>query len=471
MSSRHRHTAAWRLSVLSTMAFAVGTAIAFSAAYFMISRSILNRVDVWLTGEVEAIAQSVSDSSRDRAVQQLKSEVQELEHFVVQLPGKASDEEDETALFFVMLDPAGTIWAEASLGGEDLIHQAVTSTALSGSGPSWFSTPTYEYPVRVMSTVLADGRVLLAGATPSIDLEILEEISELFIQVWAGMVLLGFGVSWMSIRRVLSRIDRMAQAATEITAASLGQRVQDPGHNDEIAHLAATFNAMLERVQVAVEQVRSMAGSLAHDLRSPITTLRGVLESALTTRDETAREEYLVAALSDVDRLANLVDSALDAAEVEAGALHLTREEIDLVELATDIAELFQPAAAERGINIEIRASSPIMIDCDASLLRRLLMNLMDNAVIHLPAGSYATVAIATAHDHAVIEFRDNGPGFPEEVRDHAFDRLVHEGRSPGRGLGLAIVRTIATAHGGTAVLDHPSGGGSRITITLPFGS
>ncbi len=468
MSSRRSRTAAWRLSAVSAAAFAVGTAIAFAAAYAALSRSILHRGDAWLAGEARSVAEMVATSSATDARKQLEAEVSELAQVALPPDGGIARPEDTPVLFFVVLDAGGKVWTEESIGGAVVGLQVARNVGRYVTTPTWERLPGREYPVRVIANRLADGRIVVTGVTPSADLELLESTRELFLQVWAGMVLLGFAVSWVGVRRVLSRVDRMAQAAAGITAASLDRRLDDPGHRDEISNLALTFNAMLDRIQAAVGQVRTMADSLAHDLRSPITSLRGSLEGALTATDEAARLEGLAAAIDEVDRLTALVDSALETAEAEAGALHLTRSRLDLADLAAALTDLFLPAAAERGIVLELRAPAPVPVDGDPNLLRRLLMNLLDNATTHLESGCRVTMSVAPENGQALIEVSDDGPGFPVEVRAHAFDRLVHGPGSPGKGLGLSIVRAVVTAHGGSVTLDHPEGGGSRIRVLLP---
>jgi signal transduction histidine kinase len=468
MFSRRSRTAAWRLSAVSAAAFALGTAVAFAAAYAALSRSILHRGDAWLSGEARSVAQMVATSSAADARRELEAEVRELAQ-VALLPDQEASESDEMPmLFFVVLDNGGKVWAEVSIGGAAVGLQVARNVGRYATTPTWERLRGREYPVRVAANRLADGRMVVVGVTPSADLELLESTRELFLQVWAGMVLLGFAVSWVGIRRVLSRVDRMAQAAAGITAASLDRRLNDPGRRDEISDLALTFNAMLDRIQAAVGQVRTMADSLAHDLRSPVTSLRGSLEGAITAPNETARLEGLAAAIDEVDRLVALVESTLETAEAEAGALHLARSRLDLADLAAALTDLFMPAAAERGIAVELRAPAPVPVDGDPALLRRLLMNLLDNATTHLASGCRVTVSVAADNGRALIEVADDGPGFPPEVRAHAFDRLVRGPGSPGKGLGLSIVRAVVTAHGGSVTLDHPEGGGSRIRVLLP---
>jgi signal transduction histidine kinase len=468
MSSRRSRTAAWRLSAVSAAAFAVGTAVAFAGAYVALSRSILHRGDAWLSGEAHSVAQMVATSPPAEARKELEDEVRELAQVALPPDRGAARAEESPVLFFIVLDADGRVWAEESIGGAAAGVQVARNVGRYAATPTWERLPGREYPVRVVADRLGDGRVVVVGVTPSADLELLESTRELFLQVWAAMVLLGFAVSWVGIRRVLSRVDRLAQAAAGITAASLDRRLDDPGRRDEISNLTNTFNAMLDRIQAAVGQVRTMADSLAHDLRSPVTSLRGSLEGALTAPDEAARLEGLAAAIDEVDRLATLIDSALETAEAEAGALHMARSRLDLADLAAALTDLFLPAAAERGIALELRAPAPVPVDGDPNLLRRLLMNLLDNATTHLARGCKVTVSVTAENVHALIEVSDNGPGFPPEVRARAFERLVHGPDSPGKGLGLSIVHAVAIAHGGTVRLEHPGSGGSRIRVILP---
>jgi len=467
MFSRRNHTAAWRLSAVSSLAFAGGTALAFLVAYAMLATNVIHRGDSWLQAEVDAMARVVRTESPDSARAQLNDEVQELLRHRAPNPSEP-DEMPQDVYFFVVLGANGKPEISALVGRRQTLEAVLIRIGTGPRFPRSVRLPGWEYPVRLVSRALPGGRTLLAGAVPHDDMELLENTRELFLDMWVVMAILGFGISWFGVRRVLKRVDRMAETASQISAENLDRRIEDPGHGDEIAHLATTFNTMLERLQAALQHIRAVADSAAHDLRSPLTSLRGTLESALGSDDETARTAKIISAIEDADRMAALVDAALDIAEADAGALNVARKEVDLVELAADMVELFAPAAREKGIEISLEPRLPLRMFGDATLLQRALGNLLDNAVMHLPSGTHVRVSVRETGSDVLLEVVDDGPGFPPSIRDSAFDRAVRSPASGGRGLGLAIVRAVASAHGGTVTLGQPPEGGSRIQIRIP---
>lgn len=175
-------------------------------------------------------------------------------------------------------------------------------------------------------------------------------------------------------------------------------------------------------------------------------------------------------AIEGLDHLSAVLDATLDTAEAEAGALRLNRRPLDLTTLAGELVELYLPAAEESGLVMRLRTQGPVRVEADEGLLRRAITNLLDNALTHLPAGCAVEVAVIGDEHRAVVTVSDDGPGFPEEVRDRPFERFVHGARSPGSGLGLAMVRAVAHVHGGSARLVQPLSGGSAIEIEIPAG-
>ncbi|NOZ77592.1 MAG: HAMP domain-containing protein [Acidobacteria bacterium] len=468
MFSRRKHTAAWRLSALSGLAFAAGTALAFLVAYSALAKTVIHRGDAWLQAEANAMAAIARSQPLEAVKTQLDEEAQELSHHQAPEPEQTGEPEQDL-YFFAILDAAGHSQISASVGTPGALGQLLDLVRARSRVPDAIRLPGWEYPVRLVSRAVGDGRTLLAGWVPHDDMELLESTRQLFIIMWILMVVLGFALSFYGLRRVLTRVDRIAETAAAISAHNLNQRIDDPGRNDEIAHLTLTFNGMLGRLQAAVGSLRAVADSTAHDLRSPLTSLRGTLESALSSDDVAAKDEKLAAGIEDVDRMAALVDAALDLAEADAGALSVTRKDVDLTTLAADMVDLFLPAAEEKGIRLIFRPGAALSINADPDLLRRALGNLLDNALMHLPAGTQVAVSVRRGDGEAVLAVVDDGPGFPAALRDRAFQRNVRRPGSPGRGLGLAIVRSIAEAHGGGVSLDQPPGGGSRVTIHLPF--
>jgi signal transduction histidine kinase len=473
MSSRRspalRNTAAWRLSALATGVFVLGTAVVFAVALHALRVSIHRRDDVWLTGEIDSLVQVAASGSREHLAEEFAHELDELRHRSLLPANEKPKDGEEGVAFFALLDPQGRPLLLASDPPSKKIRGLADAGLLGTQKPHVIRLPKIDHPVRVVARRLADGRILAMGQSQAGDQALVEETAEYLAWAWLAVAMCGFVVSWLSARRVLARVDKITALAGAITGDHLEQRLPHELHQDEISRLAETFNVMLDRVQASVTQLRTVADSLAHDLRSPVTAIRASLEVALTGRDEERLRDDVAAALEGLDHLSATLDASLDTAEAQAGALRLRRTEFDLKDLIEGLIELYLPAARERGLALGLQTGGEMTISADEGLVRRAVANLLDNGLAHLPRGCRMAVTVGVHENQAIIDVADNGPGFPSEVRDNAFERSVRGGRSQGAGLGLALVRAVALMHGGEVHLLQPPDGGSVIRMTLPL--
>ncbi len=468
LSAAARHTAAWRLSAVATAVFALGTAAVFAAAYLMLAAGIRQRGDSWLDGETASLAEVAATAPPDALKQEFAREARELTHHRLSVSTEPEDEQENT-VFFALLDRRGTPLLVLAPPAWNEILPALDAPHIRPGPPRSVAVPGWEYQLRVASRALTDGKILLVGESMRGDQQLLDETAQNLAWLWAGVTLCGFAVSWFSIHRLLARVNTITEVAAAIGPDQLGRRLPEERHGDEVARLVATFNVMLDRIEASITQMRAIGDSVAHDLRSPVTAIRGSLEVALTSPDDGQLRDRVASALESLDQLSALLDATLDATEAEAGALRLRRKPVELRAIAGDLVDLYLPAAQERGLTLTLRAPATIEVPADEALLRRALTNLLDNALAHLPSGCHVEVSLGGDARRAVIAVTDDGPGFPAEIRDRAFDRFVRGRRSNGTGLGLALVRATALMHGGTARLGQPPGGGSVIELEIPL--
>jgi signal transduction histidine kinase len=288
--------------------------------------------------------------------------------------------------------------------------------------------------------------------------------------IWGGMFLLGFVISYWSARRTLVRVERITETVARIGTEDLAERLPEPANSDEISRLAKTFNRMLDRLQSSVNQLRTVTGSVAHDLKSPVTLIRGTLESALCDEGNEKWRESVGEAIEHLDRLLQLLNTTLDLAEAEAGALHMDRSSVDFSDVVRQLVDIYQPAMAERHHAVTSDIEQRVVVDADLPLLNRVVSNLLENELTHLPVGCDVSIRLHSHDGSASLVIEDNGPGFPAEISSRAFERFVKGKHSPGHGLGLAFVDAVMQAHGGMASISDRVGGGSVITLSLPVG-
>jgi signal transduction histidine kinase len=226
---------------------------------------------------------------------------------------------------------------------------------------------------------------------------------------------------------------------------------------------------MLDHIEATVGQLHTITDALAHDLRSPLTAIRGKLEAALLPGSSTDPTERIVSAIEELDRLSNFLNTSLDVSEARADALRLSPAEIDLASLVCAIADFFEPSFSERGCSLQVRIAEAVHVSADAALLHRVIANLLDNEIKHLPPSRTVCVSVQKGHETAILTIEDDGPGFDPEVLPHLFERRVKGKTSRGHGLGLAFVQAVVRVHGGSVDATNRVGDGIRISVSLPL--
>jgi signal transduction histidine kinase len=297
---------------------------------------------------------------------------------------------------------------------------------------------------------------------------LLRTLTRRFLLLWGSTVLMGFLISYWSARRTLNRVQRITDTVAGIGSEDLAERLPEPINSDEISRLAKTFNHMLDRIQSSVSELRSVTDSIAHDLKSPLTSIRGALESVLSSEPNEKWRDSVGDAIEGVDRLLSALDTTLDVAEAQAGALRLDRSMVDFSAAVRQVVNLYHPAIDERHHELVVDLENHVVVDADWGLLNRVLSNLIENEIAHLPAACQITIRLRSREGSAELVIEDNGPGFPPEISKRAFERFVRGKHSHGHGLGLAFVDAIARAHGGTAKISDGPAGGAVVTLSLP---
>lgn len=325
-------------------------------------------------------------------------------------------------------------------------------------------------PVRYLAVPVQRGDqvfgVLLIAAFPQ---EARDEV-EAAVRVAAVVSLtVLFGVSalaWVVAGRVLTPVRLVTQTARELSETDLSRRITIEG-DDEIARLASTFNAMLDRLEAAFRTQREFLSDAGHELRTPITVIRGQLEVLGDDPDE--RRETIALVMDELDRMSRIVDElSLLASFERPGFLRLSR-----VELKAFTSEVLAKAEALGHRRWILDATAEGAVVADRQVLTQALMNLAANATKYTGDGAVIAFGSGVVNGDARIWVRDEGAGIPAEERTRIFERFARgrgQGRDTGSGLGLAIVRSIAAAHGGRVEVDSDVGRGSTFTLVLPIG-
>lgn len=293
------------------------------------------------------------------------------------------------------------------------------------------------------------------------------------------------GGAWLA-RAVLTRVGAMAEASRTIMGGNLSERLPRTGSDDELDRLAAQLNAMLERIERLMAGLREVSDNIAHDLKTPLNRLRNRAEAALADRREGAAwREGLEQTIEAADEIIKTFNALLLIARLEAGALEKTLEPVDLAEVVSGVAELYEPLAEEAGLTLRTDVAGPAPVSANRQLVGQAIANLVDNAIKYggardgtrgaadgrTAAGPAITVSLTTTATHASLAVADRGPGIPAADRQRALGRFVRLDASrskPGTGLGLSLVAAVAEMHRGAIALED-NGPGLRVVLTLPL--
>jgi two-component system OmpR family sensor kinase len=318
--------------------------------------------------------------------------------------------------------------------------------------------------------------VQLGSSTQSID-EALESFAGSLVWIIPGGALLAAISGWWLAARALKPVRSIAEAARQITATHLGRRLPIRGSRDELDYLAEAFNETLERLQNTLAEMRQFTGSIAHELRTPLATLRAEAELALMHpgSDEELRR-VLASQLEEFEKLTRLINQLLLLARAEAGEFQILKQPVPLGAVARSVSEQMLPLAAAKNISIRLETDAEVTISGDRNWMDRVAVNLLDNAIKFTPDGGEIEVVVRREQSSGCLQVRDTGEGMSAEALPHIFERFYRAdpARSrevQGAGLGLSLVQWVVEQHEGRVEVQSELHKGSCFTVRLPLAS
>jgi len=460
-AERRPLTVTFRLTIWYTAAYTVLSLAVFALFSVMLTYRLDSRLDEELQGEMGNLATLY--------------EKQGTEKFQAQIGSEVGTPEDSTE-FLVLLSPRDEILASSNLAmwkWMDFSPPFIKELQPNRIVRKTIAIPGQEYSIRMVALKVADGSIIERGVSRKNDEELLEGLGIVFSGGIALMLASGSFLGWFMTRRAMAGVERVSTAAARIGEKDLSLRVSVGAEGEEITKLALTFNAMLDRIETLVRQFREMSDSIAHDLRSPITGIRGMAEAMLGGQHTSeAFREMAGQVISESDRLVGIINTMLEITRAESALVVPIRLEVNMADIVVSASDLFQPVAEESGIRLTATAAGEILtVLGDKSQLQRVVANMMDNAIKYTPRGG--TVQISTNKREAcvIIAVTDSGPGIPEQEQSRIFERFYRGDKSrtaQGSGLGLSLALAFARAHGGDiTVASHP-GTGSTFMLILP---
>lgn len=320
-----------------------------------------------------------------------------------------------------------------------------------------------------------EGRESLRAAFESIERDVRSEfLDELLFQSLVAFAFTGAGsvaLAWYMAGRALRPVDEMARAAHAISEETFDRRIDVEGPDDELRRLAETFNEMLDRLERAFETQRNFAADASHELRTPLAVLRAKADNVLSDEATGVATRTLARDVQlEVDRADRLVDALITLARADARSGD--HEPIDLARVVGDVVGTFAKAADVAGIDLDLELGDALLTG-DRPLLERLVSNLIDNALQHNIRAGWVRVSVATEGDHAELTVANSGAMLSDDDVEVMFERFYRtrdqsSSRRSGHGLGMAIIREVADAHGATITVEPHDDGGMTAKIRFP---
>lgn len=463
MLERLRQSLAFRLAAQYAFVFALSAALLFSVLYWVLAEALDSRERLALEARADEFAVAYERGGAAGLSARLDNDSSpDIRTFFVRLLGP-----DNTAVF-VKVPPD---WIETQLqllpfpDGYALLATREVSTVRVPQNAA------RDYAIA--SRPLPRGWYLQVGRLMDSRAVLLAPLRRAFAGVGAGALFLAVGVGTLLAWRATRPLREVSRTARRIIeTGDLTARMPPSRGTGELAVLVHQLNTLLEKNAAHVRVLRETLDNLAHDLRTPLTRLRGTAELALQDGGDAAEGRAALAdCVNESDRVLHLLETLLDISAAEAGALQLNRDCIDVRTLGERALDLYREVAEEKHIVMTLEQPVSAELDADAIRLGQAINNLLDNALKYTPRGGRVAVRTAVEAGAVVVTVSDNGPGVPVAEREAIFRRLYRGDTSRsqrGLGLGLSLVKAIVEAHGGTVAVDDATGGGARFVIRLP---
>ncbi len=457
----HKNTLSFRLTLWYAVIFTMTSLLALSIYYYRISQITMENTDDELIEEYREFAAIMVHEGTEGLMSEFDTEI---------------IEEAEENLYFRLMSLDGEILKSSDM--TDFKGVTVSAEALAALKNNeeyvieTLTIPGLEFDLQAIYGAITPTIIFNMGISLEDNYEYLSIFRNLIILLLIPLFFIAAFIGWFLARHALKGVAEVTQTAIEISKGSIDKRVEVKRRSHEIDTLANTFNSMLDRIQTLIKGMREMNDNVAHDLRSPLTRIRGIAEMTLVGKG--SMEDYSEMAantIEECDKLIEIINTMMDITETEAGVSPFKSEPLDIVELILSACDLFDPIAKEKDIQLLTVLPESLLISGDKSKMQRLITNLLENAIKYNKQGGTVTISVRKDNQLVNIQVEDTGVGIPEDELPQIFERFYRCDRSrslAGIGLGLSLAKAIVKAFNGDIRVKSALDQGSSFHVTLP---
>jgi len=459
LPGRIRRSTAFRLTASYAFLYILSSLILFVVAYVLLANVVRTQDQKFLTEKLNEYGFIDRTKGTGALVEYIRRDAEESE---------------DVDSYVRILDSSGKELLTISPTGWELPPKAEVDAQARDGGQWWLWGPrkagggVYEFSSRKLAS---GALIIVAGDARQREL-LLAEFQRIFLFITATVIIVGVAVGAVLAQRSLAPVRDFIATVNSIGGGSMDARVPTRGTHDELDELASLFNSMLERISLLIQGMRDALDNVAHDLRTPLTRAKAVVETALQSNlSQQGLREALMDIAEENERIRTTLNTLMDISEAETGTMHLNIERLDVAELIEESVEIYEYLAQEKGIVLISDAVPGLYAMADQGRVRQVLANLLDNALKYSKPGGQVMVSGRLEDGHARVTVRDEGEGIPIEDMPRIFERLYRGDKSRthrGLGLGLSLVRAVLRAHGGDVYVESRVGKGSAFTFTLP---